>query len=147
MGAGRFWRGRAGNGFGAFKARSAWGLAGSWGANSCSAQPRARGWIARRTALQRVAGVAFEDGLGDRRAVPEGEDLVGDRHELEWVPAVVRPYGGGQQGARDGAGAEQDPPFVWSEFQELQAGQPGDLQRVGERAGEGGEGPQLGQAG
>jgi hypothetical protein len=57
-------------------------------------------WSARRTALQRVADIALEDGLGDRRALPEGEDLVGDRHELERVPAIVRPYSGGLQDVR-----------------------------------------------
>src|SRR5215469_6480016 len=90
--------------------------------------------------------VAFEDGLGDPGTVPDGEELVGDRHERERVSAMFLD-GGGQQAARYGTGVEDDPPLLRPEGQEFQPGQPGDFQRVGERAGQGGEGTQPGQAG
>jgi hypothetical protein len=41
----------------------------------------------------------------------------------------------------DGPGIQQDAPLLQPELEELQAGELGDLQRVGERAGVGGEGP------
>ena len=81
--------------------------------------------------------MAFEDGLGDRGTVPEGKELAGECHDLERVRVAGHLDSSSQQAARDGSGVEEDPPLLRPELQEFQSGQPGDLQRAGERAGVG----------
>ena len=86
--------------------------------------------------------VAVDNGLRDRRTVPESEDLVRQGDDRAGVVVAVRPDGGGREAARDNIGVEQDTPVLWWEFEELQRCQPSDLQWVGERLGVGGSFPE-----
>ncbi|GLV91438.1 hypothetical protein Slala04_28920 [Streptomyces lavendulae subsp. lavendulae] len=90
--------------------------------------------------------VSLDEGLGDPRAVPEGQDLVGEGRDGQ-VVLVPDLDGCGFQGGRDGSGVQEDAPFPHAEFQELQSGEPGDLQGVGQGAGCGGDGAQARQSG
>lgn len=88
-----------------------------------------------------LAELARNDGVGDRGTVPEGEDLVRQGRDREGVRLRKRDRvaadddPGGQQAAGDSLGVEEDAPFLRAEFEELQVGEFGDLERVGERAG------------
>lgn len=79
----------------------------------------------------------------DLGPVPEGQDLVGDAHDGQ-VVLVPHLDGCRLQGARDGSGVQEDAPFLGAEFQELQSGEPSDLQGVGQSAGQGCESAQAG---
>lgn len=95
--------------------------------NGAAAGSRAPSPAEALSRLRQGAEVAFEDGLDDLGAVPEGQELVGDGHDGQGILVAVHRDGGCQQAARDGSGVEEYAPLLRPELQELQAGELRDL--------------------